>query len=178
MEWIFKRIRQDCNIEQQGIHFLNILDVKWDPNADVSPIGFYNEYRSVILGNLRKKDTKIAWLDDTLTQDEQLSPSHEDLIMLNVLEKMHSKLPAYIKDKYYDKITNMTSNNCDHVADDIYATENLCCDCDLCRRPITPVFRDCRHVDVVRCEWRQVLRVKIVFMTLTLVKSTSLSSKL
>ena len=70
-------------------------------------------------------------------------------------------------------MTNMTSNNCDHVADDIYARENLCGDCDLCRRPITPVFRDCRHVDVVRCEGRQVLRVKI--MAMTFVKSTLIS---
>ena len=42
LEWIYKKIRQDYGIEQKGIHFLNILDIKYDPTGNVTPIGLYN----------------------------------------------------------------------------------------------------------------------------------------
>ena len=105
LEWIFKKIRRDYNLEQQGIHFLNILDLQWDPTGTVTPIGLYNKYRSIILGNLKPLGTKIAWADETLEQDEKLTPSHEELILLNVLQLIHPKLPAYIRANYSHKIS-------------------------------------------------------------------------
>ena len=40
LTWIYTKLRQDYNIQQQGIHFLNIIDIKWDPTAQTTPIGF------------------------------------------------------------------------------------------------------------------------------------------
>ena len=104
LTWIYTRLRQDLNLEQQGIHFLNVLDLKWDPSDQTTPIGFYNKYRSLMMGNLGKKDDKIHWQNSTLKEDEKLTPSHEDLILLNVLQLLHPKLPHYVKDQYAHKI--------------------------------------------------------------------------
>ena len=49
-------------------------------------------------------DEEIEVVENVLVEDEKLTPSHEDLILLNVLMLLHPKLPAYIKDKYSDKI--------------------------------------------------------------------------
>lgn len=104
LKWIYAKIRQDYDIQQQGIHFLNLLDLKWDPTEQTTAIGFYNQYRSMIIGNLAKKDMKIDWKDETLKEDEKLTPSHEDLILLNVLHLLNPKLPMYIRENYADKI--------------------------------------------------------------------------
>ena len=106
LDWIYTRLRQDLNIQQKGIHFMNIIDMKFDITEQTTPIGFYNNYRSLIMGNLGKKGDKILWQDSTLAQDEKLSPSHEDLILLNVLFLLHPRLPAFIKEHYSDKIGN------------------------------------------------------------------------
>ena len=104
LQWIYTRLRQDYDILQQGIHFLNILDVKYDITASTTPTGLYNNYRSLIMGSLGKKGDKIGWQNKELSQDENLSPTFEDLILLNVLNILHPRLPAYVKDQYAHKI--------------------------------------------------------------------------
>ena len=104
LKWIYNKLREDYNIQTQGIHFFNILDLAWDPVGNMTPIGFYNQYRSLIISNLGKKDTLIQWKNDTLKEDERLTCSHEDLIFLNVLQLLHPKLPAYIREQYAHKI--------------------------------------------------------------------------
>ena len=104
LEWIYKKIRQDYGIEQKGIHFLNILDIKYDPTGNVTPIGLYNNYRSLLIGNLGKSGDHVQWKNSVLQEDEKLSPTMEDLILVNVLQLLHPKLPAYIKEAYCHKI--------------------------------------------------------------------------
>ena len=104
LAWIYTKIREDFDIQQQGIHFFNILDLTWDPTGQTTPVGFYNSFRSIILGNLAKKNNVIAWKSETLQKDEQMTPSHEDFILLHVLMLLHPKLPAYIREKYAHKM--------------------------------------------------------------------------
>ena len=106
LQWIYIKIRQDYAIETKCVHFLNIIDLKWDPTDEQTLIGFYNSYRSMIISNLASKGDTVEWKNEVLTQDEKLNPSHEDLILLNVLNLIHNKLPAYIKDLYAHKIGN------------------------------------------------------------------------
>ena len=100
LQWIYDKIRQDFNIQQQGIHFFNVMDLKYDATEQTTPTGFYNQYRSIIMGNLSKRGDVISWKNETMKEDEKLTPAHEDLILLNVLQLIHPKLPAYIREKY------------------------------------------------------------------------------
>ena len=83
LQWIYNKIRQDYAIETKGVHFMNIIDLKWDPTGEQTPIGFYNQYRSMIISNLANKGDQIEWKNETLTNDEKLTPSHEDLILID-----------------------------------------------------------------------------------------------
>ena len=55
MESIYDMLRCDYDILKQRIHFLNILDMKYDPNKH-TPIAFYNQYRNLINNNISKKN--------------------------------------------------------------------------------------------------------------------------
>ena len=59
LEWIYNKLREDYDIQQQGIHFLNILDLSWDPTGQTTPTGFYNSYRSMIISNLANRGERI-----------------------------------------------------------------------------------------------------------------------
>jgi len=93
---VYKKIRKDYDIQKQGIHFLNILKFLYDPTAQTTPIGSYNSYRSHIMESMAKKGDVIRWKQETMATAEKLSPTQEDLILLNVLTLIHPKLSAFV----------------------------------------------------------------------------------
>jgi hypothetical protein len=85
--------------QHKEIDFFHLWDLKYRP--DISAESFYNEYRSLVLACLRKKGDVVAWQDSVvLTEDEQLSPTFEDIILANVLYLIDSRLPGLVRDKY------------------------------------------------------------------------------
>ena len=105
MESIYDMLRCDYDIQQKGIHFMNILDMKYDP-VKHTPIAFYNEYRNVITNNLCRKNDIIKYKGNfRLLADEKMSPMIEDMVLLNVLTIIEPKLPAHIRAHYSLKMS-------------------------------------------------------------------------
>jgi len=103
LEWIYTKLREDYDIQQKGIHFFNLLDIKYEPSEPAA--AFYNRYRNLIMANLGKQGDAIRWLNvEELEEDEKLSPTMEDLILLNVLTLIDPRMPAHIKDHYHHLI--------------------------------------------------------------------------
>lgn len=70
---------------------------------------FYKQYRASFTDNLRKTgDIVIFKNNQALTEDEQLSPSFENAIVLWTLEKIDPRLPSKVKKDYGHQ---MTGNN-------------------------------------------------------------------
>ena len=104
IQWIYESLRADYDIKQKGIHFFNILDVKYEPNTD-TPVSFYNKYRTIIVNNLSKTGDIIKYKNDgPLGEDEKMSAMLEDLILLNVLREINPQLPAFIRSHYSHKM--------------------------------------------------------------------------
>ena len=100
LEWIYNTLRSDYDIQKRGIHFFNILEVKFDPSND-TPVSFYNKYRTVIVNNLSKNGDIIKYKGaNPMTEDEKMTPMLEDVILLNVLREIDGRLPAYVKNHY------------------------------------------------------------------------------
>ena len=99
LDWIYNKIREDYDIQTKGIHFLNIVDLTYDPETK-TPAGFYNEYRTVIINNVRRRGETIHWNNQDLTADEVIGPLSEDVILMNVLHLIDPRLPKFIR-KYY-----------------------------------------------------------------------------
>ena len=105
LQSIFNMLRTDYNIQSKGIHFLNLLDLKYDKST-MKPVGFYNQYRTIFLNNLAKGGEVIKYKGDTPQPKEIIGPTSEDLIFLDVLRLIDGRLPAYIRQQYAHKLDN------------------------------------------------------------------------
>jgi len=70
-------------------YIFDILDIS-ETAVRACPVSLYTELRGIFIR--------------TLAKEERLSLSHEDLILLYVLNLLHPKLPAYIRTKYFNQI--------------------------------------------------------------------------
>ena len=77
--------------------------MRYEPGEPAA--GFYNRYRNLILANLGKTGDAIRWQNvEALEEDEKLSPTFEDMILLNVLGLIDPRMPAHIKEHYHHLI--------------------------------------------------------------------------
>ena len=105
LQWIYEMLRCDYDIQKKGIHFFNLLDLKYDP-AKLTPTAFYNQYRTLITGNLAKKNDVIKYKGNVgLSEDEKMSPMLEDLVLLDAVREIDARLPAHIRAFYTHKMS-------------------------------------------------------------------------
>ena len=105
MQSIFNMLRGDYDIQKKGIQFFNLLDVKYDP-LKMTPIAFYNQYRTMISTNLSRKSDVIKYKDNiVLEKDEAMTPMLEDLILLDVIREIDIRLPGFIRLHYTHKMS-------------------------------------------------------------------------
>ena len=105
LEWVYREIRKDYNIQQKGVYFFNLLDLKYDGES-MTPSGFYQMYRQLVMAYTAKRDDVIKWSGETMPSDEKLSPTLEDMILLIVLGLIDPRLPGYVKSHYALKMEN------------------------------------------------------------------------
>ena len=60
LDWIYNKLRETYHIQQKGINFLNIIELKYDPEHK-TPAGFYNEYHTMIINNVGRAGEVIQW---------------------------------------------------------------------------------------------------------------------
>ena len=95
-----QKIREDNDIQRKGIHFLNIIDLKYDPTSQ-TPTAFYNIYRAHFIDNLRKNGDVVSWKSVTpIGEDEQIFYLLEDTILLVVINLIDHRLLAHIREVY------------------------------------------------------------------------------
>ena len=104
-EWIWQEIKSIYQITHRGKDFLNIVDIKWDP-ATMNATTVYNAYRAKIMENLKPKDTVVAWKSLTMPNNEVLSPTFEDHILISVLQLIDNRLPAKVREIYGPRMDN------------------------------------------------------------------------
>ena len=104
LEWIFSYLQRHYGIETKGANFMKISEHIFKKGTPYQT--FYKQYRASFLDNLRKKNDKVMFKNGTLlTEDEQLSPSFENAIVLWTLEKIDPRLPAKVKKNYGHQMT-------------------------------------------------------------------------
>ena len=109
------KVDEDDDVHYKEIFFFNLLDLQY--KSENSAVGFYDQYRNLIVASLKRKGDTIEWQNDTiLTEDEQLSPTFEELIFANVLGLINARLPGHVRNNYYHLIKKSKSLM-DHRAD-------------------------------------------------------------
>ena len=83
-----------CQDLDRGLYFSSVIDLKYLPGSNA--VDFYNKYREAVLASLMQQinDSSI-W--QQVPAEEQLSPTFEDLILANVLRRIHVGLPRLVR---------------------------------------------------------------------------------
>ena len=100
LQWIWDELKNVYQITHVGKDFLNIVDIKFDPDT-MTATSVYNAYRAKIMENLKPRHTIIHWKNNLcLTQNEILTPTFEDHILLSVIQLIDNRLPAKVREIY------------------------------------------------------------------------------
>jgi hypothetical protein len=102
-------------IKQNRLQFRPLLALKYRQHANGDK--FYNQYRNLVIANLKKKGDTIMWQNNkVLTEDEQLSPTFEEMILVSVLGLIDIRLPEHVLD-HYDHSMGGTQSMMDYKTD-------------------------------------------------------------
>ena len=107
VEWIFNYLQNHYNIQAKGSNFLKITDHTF--KVGTLPQVFYKQFRTDFVNNLRKEGELMTHKGgQALAEDEILSPSFEDAIVLWALEKIDARLPKKVRKDYEHRLTGNT----------------------------------------------------------------------
>ena len=96
LNWIWDYLKKHYNIESRGSHIIDVAAI--NPKTNQKPIVFYKQFRSGVVNNLRKLGDKMLYKGGKqLTEDEIISPTFENIILLWALEKFDTRLPTKVK---------------------------------------------------------------------------------
>ena len=71
----------------------------------MKPVQFYNCYRTIVMNNLRPKNFVVQYKNNkVLTNNETISHTFEDFILIEVLRLIDVRLPAHVREMYAHKI--------------------------------------------------------------------------
>lgn len=105
---IFDYLSKHYGLETKGANFLKIASQTYKKGDQHQT--FYKQYRAAFIDNLRKKNDKIKFKNDQpLAEDEQLSPSFENAIVLWALKEIDPRLPLRVKKNYGHQMTGNTT---------------------------------------------------------------------
>ena len=77
------KLSEDDRLQQKEINFFSLHRLEYQPGISIPD--FYDQYRNLVLAVLRKKGDIVIWQNkEILAEDEQLSPTFEEIILINV----------------------------------------------------------------------------------------------
>ena len=108
VEWILDYLKKHYGLMTKGANFLNIAEHTYKHGTPYQT--FYKQYRAAFVDNLRKQNDVVQYKNNlVLTEDEKLTPSFENAIVMWTLEKIDPRLPARVKKNYGYQMTGQTT---------------------------------------------------------------------
>ena len=88
----------------ESADLFDIIDIQYSHNLSYDE--FYYKFRTSISKSLKLQGTKIDYLNDIeLLEDETISPTFEDIILIWCMEKIDSNLPKQVRETYSERLT-------------------------------------------------------------------------
>ena len=127
---IWGRIRLHYGFQSTGAHFLDFSDIKLEP--DERPEDLYQRLVAFVEDNLLTSAGGITHHGTRVSEDEELTPTLENFIVLNWLQLIHPDLPRLVKQRYGTELRSRTlaslkpeiSQALDSLLDEIHTTES------------------------------------------------------
>ena len=106
MDSIWQLIRSHFGFQSTGGHFLDFADIMHEPGE--RPEDLYQRLMAFVEDNLLATDGSIAHHGVPPTEDEELSPTVENMIVLTWLRLLHKDLPRLVKQRYGTELRSRT----------------------------------------------------------------------
>ena len=106
IEQVWQTIRLHYGFQTTGGHFIDFSDIKLE--SDEKPEDLYQRLVAFLEDNLLKQGGGITHHGDLLNEDEELTPSLENVIVLTWLKLLHPDLPKLIKQRYGTELRSRT----------------------------------------------------------------------
>ena len=108
LAWIFDYLSKHYGLETKGANFLKIASITYKKGDQHQT--FYKQYRASFIDNLRKQGDLVKFKSEqALSEDEQLSPSFENAIVLWSLKEIDGRLPDKVRKNYGHQMTGHTT---------------------------------------------------------------------
>lgn len=98
VDQIWQTIRLHYRFQTTGAHFIDFDAIRYDPSE--RPKDLFQRLTAFVEDNLLRKDIGITHHGQTPEDDEELSPSMENFVVLTWLRLLHLELPKLVKQRY------------------------------------------------------------------------------
>ena len=95
---VWKAIRQHLGFQANGARVLDLADMCLKPGE--RPEELYQRLLAFMDDNLMKTDGGVKHLNEDITEDEEVTPSLENYIVVVWLKLLHKDLPKLVKQRY------------------------------------------------------------------------------
>ena len=103
---IWQTIRLHYGFQSTGAHFLDLAEFRLE--AEERPEDLYQRIVAFVEDNLLECGSPISHHGETLKDDEELTPTLENVIVLTWLRLIHTDLPKLIKQRYGTELRSRT----------------------------------------------------------------------
>ena len=106
--WLITYLEQHYQVQKKGAHFLSISDIRYN-NGD-SYENFYMELHGAFEDSLRKEGELLLFRNnEPLDEDEEMSPTLENTVVLLWLERIDPRLPKKVSATFAHQMVGNTS---------------------------------------------------------------------
>ncbi|XP_071089210.1 uncharacterized protein [Haliotis cracherodii] len=127
---IWQTIRLHYGFQSSGAHFLDLCDIHLQPEE--RPEDLYQRLSAFVEDNLLKQNGGITHHGEAIGEDEELTPTLENIIILTWLRLIHPDLPKLVKQRYGTELRSRTlasikpeiSQALNSLLDEIHSSED------------------------------------------------------
>ena len=106
LESIWETIRAHYHFQSTGARFLDFARLKLEPGERAEDL--YQRLMSFVEDSLLRKDGKLLHNDKALSDDEEMTPTLENLVVLIWLRLIHEDLPRLVQQRYGTELRSRT----------------------------------------------------------------------
>jgi len=106
--WIITYLEQHYQVQKKGAHFLSISEIRF--NSGDTYENFYMELHGAVEDSLRKEGELLLFRNsEPLAEDEEMSPTLENMVVLLWLERIDPRLPKKVSATFAHQMIGNTS---------------------------------------------------------------------
>lgn len=106
MEDIWQAIRMHFGFQTSGAHFIDFADIKLE--SEERPEDLYQRLMSFVEDSLLSANGPITHNGEQLEEDEEMTPSLDNMVVLTWLRLIHPELPRLVKQRYGTELRSRT----------------------------------------------------------------------